>query len=329
MSNDNFVAAFQGFDTGGPFCFRSAGPGDFNSVDSQGTFGAAVTAIVRGEFVNNNVVPQYLWGNRDPAAPNLGWSIEITLNAVTGQAEITGFIGRGAAVESVVFPLTGAGTPAWAERLMQIGLFLTAGPTAVLTINGTVVAESLVLATPFAASGLPVSLGCSPETPPQIDADTVDIVAAHHTYNLTFGNATAVGRWASKAFAAERGACGGSPALETDLGIPWIHAYSARVSGQNQIATIRKLPTSAGLVTQNLPRPNGYPTAPLTLVDIGNQLAATDPDLVGDEVTPVNYNPINLTNPGAPFQGIVPFPYIVGRKNVDWYSGGSYAFALA
>ncbi len=323
MANDNFIVAVSRFDTGGPWGFRSPDAGDFNST-AGGAFGAQVVFIPRGALQNPPPDAQFLWGNRDAgSAPNRGWALQLADNA--GQLALVGSVGLGGSVVTVTYDITGASTPGWAERAICAGLWLTvaADPVAYLTINGMIVDSAAAGA--LAPSVSPVSLGISPVTPADAAATDTDIVSAAYTYNVAFNNAGDVGDFSSRAFAAERAAFGGN-ALEPAYGLDWVHRYSARSLTQGLAATISKTPAGARLVFDTLPQPFGYPAvANAPWPDIGN-LLVTD---VSAAIPTIPYSPINLNRIGPLFQGAVPQPLIVGRKNVDWYTGGSYTFPVA
>jgi hypothetical protein len=323
MSNANFTAALSGFANAGPYGYRSADAADFGAVSENGSFAAFVTVIPRGSAQSSQLNAQYLWGNNDASDANRGWSISIEI--VGGQLAIVGRVGYGSGVSEITLAISGTGLSAFAERMMQIGLWLSTAnsPGVRLTVNGSIAAVAgVTLPDTFAPSAFPVGLGIPPVSPSTIAATEIDIVGAGYTYNVDFDNDDDVADYAGRAWNAARGACGAAVALDPDTGADWVHRYSAAQLGQGQPAAITKQPTSAQLRQDAFPNPDGYATVPaaVTLADQGNVLTPTNAD-----TQIVAYNPVALSRLGALFTGgYVVAPFLRGRKNVDWYQGGSY-----
>lgn len=311
MSNDNYCAALTSFVAvaeGAQAYYRATEVGPFNQVSPEdGSFCAYVTFILRGDIQAAAWPTCDLWGN---LLANRGWGL--SLNAtVDGDGILTATVGDGTTVGTAQYKLTGDASSATVpfnavspiERLIMAGIWWT-GADLFLTINGSIVAVTEAL-DPLVASAAFATLGASADG--QRGATPVDIVAAGYSSNLTFGVTPqpAIGGYAGVAFAAARDTMGCN-LLYPDAGIDWEHNYNIRTAVQGTVGNISK--TAAG--TRVAP---SLPLGPASLPDSGNR--STSP--ATSSYTPTTVAPAALARIGAAL------PRVIGRKNVDWYAGGT------
>jgi len=317
MPNDNYCAALTAFSSSGADAYYvAASSSPFNALNAVGGFAAYCTFIVRG--ASQNVVSpasQFLFGN---LSGNTGWGLHLA-QGNDAQLFLQAILGSGSGTNVAAFRLTSntIQDPSYVggnyiERLIMAGLWYT-GTDLFLTINGAIVAVAEDL--DLALSTAPARLGISPAG---IDPCTVtDIVSVGYSNNLNFTAAGAalantsilVGDFAGNAFSAARDTMNSGP-INRDAGLDWVRRYDVRQSAENSVGVVDK----SALGTKVSVRSAG----PSPLLDCGNQTYATAiPTFTAVTVTPENLTRVALIS------GSLILPQVVGRKNVDWYAGGT------
>ncbi len=317
MPNDNYCAALTAFTSSGSDAYYIAGSASpFNALNLAGGFAAYVTFILRGASQNVvSPVNQFLWGN---LTGNNGWAFQLTqgnqaqllLQCILGDGSGTNVTAFRLTSDSNVDPAFQTGNPI--ERLIMAGLWYT-GEDLYMTINGAIVA--LAEDVDLALSSVPARIGIAPDG--SIPCTTVDIVSVGYSNNLNLtaagGDPTnvspLVGDFAGNAFAAARDTMNSGP-INRDAGLDWVRRYEARQSAEGAVGVITKGVTTAKVAIRA--------AGPAPLNDIGNQTYAT----AIPSFTPVTVAPEPLTRVSVT-SGPLVFPQVVGRKNVDWYAGGT------
>ncbi len=302
MPTDTPSAGFGLFQASPPAGFRAQAAGGFNALGAGGQFQAYCTFVVASSyFASSTPQAQFLWGNLNA---NTGFGFALAANA-DGAAVIRASMGDGSAVTALDVVVSGT---ALAMRLVHASMFYAEGVLS-LFVNGQAIQRATV--GQKAVSVKAPTIGFTPATSPADAAADCYVMSAGYAY-YAFTQAQSYAA-AGNAYLAQRAIAGAGGQLWPDLGVPWVHQYSARDGlAANVGASIVRVPTGAYLGPSST---TSYPVARATIPDIGN---ATPQNAT--LVAPIIAAPVALA---ALVDASAPI--VRGFKNLDWYQGGVYA----